>query len=69
MSLKGKCKWYNSKKGYGFLEREDGEKDVFVHASSLRDANIKYLNEGDLVTFDVESADKGPCAVNLVKSS
>ena len=70
MSLKGKIKWYNSKKGYGLIEREDkGEKDVFVHASSVRDAGLKFLNEGDELTFDVEEADKGPSAVNLVKTS
>ncbi len=69
MSLKGKIKWYNSKKGYGFIEREDGEKDVFVHASAVRDAGLKFLNEGDALTFDVENAEKGPAAVNLQKTS
>ena len=47
MSLKGKVKWFNGKKGYGFIEREDKEKDVFVHHSAVRDAGLKYLNEGD----------------------
>ena len=69
MSLKGKIKWYNSKKGYGFIEREDKEKDVFVHASAVRDAGLKFLNEGDELTFDVEVAEKGPAAVNLQKTS
>ena len=69
MSLKGKIKWYNSKKGYGFIEREDKEKDVFVHASAVRDPGLKFLNEGDELTFDVEDADKGPAAVNLQKTS
>ena len=69
MSLKGKIKWYNSKKGYGFIEREDKEKDAFVHASAVRDARLKFLNEGDELTFDVEDADKGPAAVNLQKTS
>ena len=69
MSLKGKIKWYNSKKGYGFIEREDKEKDVFVHASAVRDAGLKFLNEGDELTFDVEDAEKGPAAVNLQKTS
>ena len=68
-TLKGKVKWFNGKKGYGFIEREDGEKDCFVHASSVRDAGLKFLNEGDELTFDVEEADKGPSAVNLVKTS
>ena len=69
MSLKGKIKWYNSKKGYGFIEREDKEKDVFVHASAVREAGLKFLNEGDELTLDVEDADKGPAADNLQKTS
>ena len=69
MSLKGKIKWYNSKKGNGFIEREDKEKDVFVHASAVREAGLKFLNEGDELTFDVEDAEKGPSAVNLQKTS
>ena len=69
MSLKGKIKWYNSKKGYGFIEREDKEKDVFVHASAVREAGLKFLNEGDELTFDVEYAEKVPAAVNLQKTS
>ena len=52
MSLKGKVKWFNGKKGYGFIEREDKEKDVFVHASAVRDAGLKYLNEGDEVLIE-----------------
>ena len=54
MSLKGKVKWFNGKKGYGFIEREDKEKDVFVHHSAVREAGLKYLNEGDELTFEVE---------------
>ena len=46
-TLKGKVKWFNGKKGYGFIERSDGEKDCFVHASSVREAGLKFLNEGD----------------------
>ena len=46
MSIKGKVKWFNPTKGYGFIEREDKEKDVFVHSSSARDANLE-LREGD----------------------
>ena len=67
MSLKGKVKWFNGKKGYGFIEREDKEKDVFVHASAVREAGLKFLNEGDELTFDVETGQKGPSAVNLQK--
>ena len=66
-TLKGKVKWFNGKKGYGFIEREDKEKDVFVHASAVRDAGLRFLNEGDALNFDVEEGDKGPSAVNLKK--
>ena len=66
-TLKGKVKWFNGKKGYGFIEREDKEKDVFVHASAVRDAGLRFLNEGDSISFDVEDGDKGPSAVNLKK--
>jgi len=68
MSLKGKVKWFNGKKGYGFIEREDKEKDGFVHHSAGRDAGLKYLNEGDELTFEVENGEKGPSAVNLQKT-
>ena len=69
MSIKGKVKWFNPQKGYGFIEREDKEKDVFVHASALRDAGLRFLNEGDELTFEVEDGDKGPSAVKLQKTS
>ena len=67
MSLKGKVKWFNGKKGYGFIEREDKEKDVFVHSSEVQAASLE-LNEGDELTFEVEQGDKGPSAVNLQKA-
>ena len=51
MSLKGKVKWFNGKKGNGFIEREEKENDVFVHASAVREAGLKFLNEGDEITF------------------
>ena len=65
MSIKGKVKWFNGTKGYGFIEREDKEKDVFVHSSAVREAGLKYLNEGDELTFEVENGEKGPAAINL----
>ena len=63
---KRKVKWFNPTKGYGFIEREDKEKDVFVHSSAARDANME-LNEGDALTFEVENGEKGPSAINLQK--
>ena len=67
-TLKGKVKWFNGTKGYGFIEREDKEKDVFVHSSAVREAGLQYLNEGDELTFEVENGDKGPSAVKLQKA-
>ena len=64
MSINGKVKWFNATKGYGFIAREDNEKDVFVHSSAAKTANLE-LNEGDALTFEVEIGEKGPSAVNL----
>ena len=66
MSIKGKVKWFNPQKGFGFIEREDKQKDVFVHSSAAQAASLE-LNEGDQLTFDVENGEKGPSAVNLKK--
>ena len=68
-TLNGKVKWFNGKKGYGFIEREDKEKDVFVHASAVRDAGLRFLNEGDELSFEIEDGPKGPSAVKLSKKS
>ena len=54
----GKVKWYNSRKGYGFISPDDGSKDVFVHITALSESGISYLDEGDLVTFEIIE-DKG----------
>ena len=67
MSVKGKVKWFNGTKGFGFIERDDKEKDVFVHSSAANAAGLD-LNEGDTLTFDVETGAKGPSAINLQKS-
>ena len=64
MSINGKVKSFNSTKGYGFIARDDKEKDVFVHLSAAKAANLN-LNEGDALTFEVEIGEKGPSAVNL----
>ena len=66
-SIKGKVKWFNGSKGYVFIERDDKQKDVFVHMSAVKDAGIDYLDEGDVLTFDIEDGKKGPSAVNLKK--
>ncbi|MDZ7582838.1 MAG: cold-shock protein [Deltaproteobacteria bacterium] len=60
----GTVKWFNEKKGYGFIESEDGT-DVFVHHSGINATGFKTLHEGDRVTFDVEKGQKGPAAVNV----
>ena len=60
----GIVKWFNEKKGFGFIEQEDGP-DVFVHHSAINAAGFKTLKEGDQVTFDIEQGEKGPRAVNV----
>ena len=61
----GKVKWFNSRKGYGFIAAEDG-RDIFVHYSSVSGDGYKTLVEGDSVTFDVVEGDKGLRAENVV---
>ena len=69
MSLNGKVKWFNPTKGFGFIERGDNEKDVFVHISAVKDAGMDGLDEGQEMTFEIEEGPKGPNAVNLQKIS
>jgi CspA family cold shock protein len=63
----GKVKWFNSEKGFGFIEREGGE-DVFVHFSAIQGEGYKSLDEGQEVTFDIENGQRGPQAVNVHKA-
>ncbi|MCH4040298.1 MAG: cold-shock protein [Eubacteriales bacterium] len=63
---KGKVKWFNAEKGYGFITGEDG-KDVFVHFSAIQGEGFKSLEEGQEVTFDVQQGARGPQAANVVK--
>ena len=60
----GTVKWFNEKKGYGFIEQEDGP-DVFVHHTGINAEGFRTLQEGDRVSFTVEQGKKGPAAVNV----
>lgn len=64
--VKGKVKWFNESKGFGFIEREDGD-DVFVHFSAIKEEGFKTLNEGQMVEFEIVDGQKGPAAANVRK--
>jgi CspA family cold shock protein len=62
--LKGTVKWYDRKKGYGFIEAEEGY-DIYVHTSSIKGGGLRNLYKGDKVSFDVGSGKKGPVAIDV----
>ncbi len=62
----GTVKWFNSDKGYGFIEPDDGGKDLFVHHSDIETSGYATLNEGQKVEYEVGEGQKGPCAKNVV---
>jgi len=62
--MQGKVKWFNERKGFGFIEADNGN-DVFVHFSAIQDSGFKTLQEGQSVSFDVQNGPKGPYAANV----
>ena len=67
MRIQGTVKWFNGEKGFGFITREDGGKDCFVHHSAIRGEGFKNLVEGERVEFEVVQGQKGPAAENVVR--
>ncbi|WP_408955709.1 cold shock domain-containing protein [Natroniella sp. ANB-PHB2] len=66
MKLTGSVKWFDNEKGYGFIEREEGD-DVFVHFSAIEEDGFKALDEGQEVEFEIVEGDRGPQADNVTK--
>lgn len=66
---KGKVKWFNDAKGFGFIEQESGGEDVFVHYSTIQTDGYRSLKEGQPVEYEVEGADKGLRAINVRATS
>lgn len=64
--MQGKVKWFNAEKGFGFIEREDGD-DVFVHFSAINSEGFKTLDEGQDVEFEIVEGARGPQAANVLK--
>ena len=66
MSYEGKVKWFNEAKGYGFIQRDDGQ-DFFVHYTSIQGTGFRTLSKGQRVSFDVVESEKGPKATSVLK--
>ncbi len=64
----GRVKWFNAKKGFGFIAPDDGGADLFVHHSEIRTEGYATLDEGQKVQFEIGQGKKGPCATNVVPS-
>ncbi|MBP3886784.1 MAG: cold-shock protein CspD [Cellulosilyticum sp.] len=64
--MTGKVKWFNAEKGFGFIEREEGD-DIFVHFTAIQGEGFKTLEEGQEVEFDIVEGNRGPQAANVVK--
>lgn len=67
MGIKGKVKWFNDQKGYGFITPEDGSPDVFVHHTAIQGDGFRTLSENQSVEFEVQQTDKGPRAAKVIK--
>jgi len=68
MAEAGKVKWFSNVKGFGFLEKEGSEQDIFVHFSSIQGDGYKTLDEGEEVEFEIVEGEKGPQATNVVRT-
>jgi CspA family cold shock protein len=67
--MKGKVKWFNDQKGYGFITPEDGSRDLFVHHSAILSDGFRTLAENQEVEFEIVQSDKGPKATNVKKAA
>lgn len=67
MKVTGTVKWFDSKKGFGFITRDDNGQDIFVHFSAIQGKGFRNLEEGEKVEFEIVQEEKGPRAANVVK--